>query len=183
MNRKMLIGILLIFLVLLIFLPRLLSLSLHWSSDEDLWMGRSRDFVVALEKGKFEDTLTAYHPGVTTTWVGGTAIWLASGRQSVSKWVESIQFFSASMLSCVRFPISFLAGLLILLIGGLLYRLFGVPVAVVGTVFLAFEPFLLADTRRVHTDVLTSEFLFLTFLLWLCYTISDNISLLCSTNF
>lgn len=169
MKGKILIGIFLIFLVLLIFLPRVLSLSLHWSSDERLWMGRSRNFVIALEQGKFEDTLTAYHPGVTTTWLGGVSIWIASGKQSVSEWVKSVQFFSHQMLACVRLPIAILSGVLILLIGGLLYRLFGSSLAAVGTVFLVIEPFLLAQTRRVHTDVLTSEFLFLTLLLWICY--------------
>ncbi len=169
MKRKLLIGIFLIFLVLLIFLPRLLSLSLHWSSDEYLWMERSRDFVIALEQGKFKDTFTAYHPGVTTTWLGAGAIWSVSGKQPVSEWVKSIKFYSPGMLAIVRMPVAFLAGILILLIGGLLYRLFGAHVAAVGTVFLALEPFLLAETRRIHTDVLASEFLFLTLLLWLCY--------------
>ena len=169
MKRKILIGIFLIFLVLLIFLPRLLSLSLHWSSDEFLWMKRSRIFIIALEQGRFDDTLTAYHPGVTTTWLGGGAIRSVSGRQSASEWVRSIDFFSTEMLAIMRMPIAFLAGVLILLIGGLLYRLFGARVAAVGTLFLAFEPLLLAQTRRIHTDVLTSEFLFLALLFWFCY--------------
>ena len=174
MKKQIIIGIFLIFLVLLILLPRLLSLTLHWSSDESLWMRRSRNFVIALEQGKFEDTFTAYHPGVTTTWLGGASIWIASGKQSVSEWVQSIQFSSTSMLARVRFPIAWLAGVLILLIGGLLYRLFGPLITAVGTVFLAFEPFLLAQTRRAHTDVLTSEFLFLTLLLWFCYLEDEN---------
>ena len=73
------------------------------------------------------------------------------------------------MLAIMRIPIAFLAGVLILLIGRLLYRLFGASIAAVGTLFLAIEPFLLAQTRRIHTDVLTSEFLFLTLLFWFCY--------------
>ena len=169
MKKQIILSIFLIFLVLLVFLPRLLSLTLHWSSDESLWMKRSRNFIIALEQGNFEDTLTAYHPGVTTTWLGGAAIWLSSGKQSVSEWVNSIQFSTTEMLAIVRLPITFLAGVLILLIGGVLYRLFGAPVAAVGTLFLAFEPFLLAETRRAHTDVLTSEFLFLALLFWFCY--------------
>lgn len=169
MKRKILIGIFLVFLVLLIFLPRLLSLSLHWSSDESRWLERSRKFIVALEQGKFEDTFTAYHPGVTTTWLGGGAIWSVSGKQSASEWIKSIQYYSTEMLAIMRMPIAFLSGILILLIGGLLYRLFGASVSAVTTVFLAIDPFLLAQTRRIHTDVLTSEFLFLTLLLWFCY--------------
>ena len=169
MKRHILIIVLLIFILFITFLPRMLSLNLHWSSDESRWMARSRQFVIAMEQGKFESTFTAYHPGVTTTWLGGSAIWSVSGKRSVSEWVRSVDFFSTEMLAIMRIPIAFLAGVLILLIGRLLYRLFGASIAAVGTVFLAIEPFLLAQTRRIHTDVLTSEFLFLTLLLWFCY--------------
>ena len=132
-------------------------------------MERSRTFIIALESGNFADTLTTHHPGVTTTWLGGATIWVASGRQSVSDWVKSIDFFSPTMLARIRFPIALLTGLLIFLAGELLYRLFGTLYAAIGTLFLAIEPFLLAESRRIHTDVLTAEFLFLTLLLWLCY--------------
>ena len=67
-----------LFIVLLSFLPRLFSLSLHWATDEDLWMQRSRDFYFALQNGEFEDTHVAYHPGVTTCWLGSLAIWYTS---------------------------------------------------------------------------------------------------------
>ena len=48
MKKQIVIGIFIVFLVFLILLPRLLSLSLHWSSDESIWMRRSREFVIAL---------------------------------------------------------------------------------------------------------------------------------------
>lgn len=170
MKKRISIGIFVLFLVLLTFLPRLLSLSAHWSSDESLWMGRSRTFIFALEEGRFWDTFTAHHPGVTTTWLGGIGIWSVSGQQSISPiFPEGKGFYSPVMLAHVRFPISTLSGVLILLAGVLLYRLFGGMLAGVATLFLAIEPFLLAESRRVHTDVLTAEFLFLTLLLWLCY--------------
>lgn len=169
MQKQISIAFLLIILVLLTFLPRLLSLSSHWLSDENLWMARSRTFILALESGNFADTFTAYHPGVTTTWLGGAAIWQASDGDSISDWVKSIQFFSPTMLAHTRFPVALLTGVLVLLAGVLLYRLFGTFYAAVGTLFLAIEPFLLAESRRIHTDVLTAEFLLLTLLLWVCY--------------
>ena len=85
MQKQISIVFFLIILVALTFLPRLLSLSSHWLSDEDLWMKRSRTFILALESRNFADTLTAYHPGVTTTWLGGTAIWWASDGDSISQ--------------------------------------------------------------------------------------------------
>ncbi|MDE0018639.1 MAG: glycosyltransferase family 39 protein [Candidatus Poribacteria bacterium] len=167
--QKISIGVFLFLLVVLIFLPRLLSLESHWSSDERPWMRRSLNFVSAMEKGDFAETRIVYHPGVTTTWLGGAAIWMASGRHSVAEWAKSTAFFSPENLARLRFPIAFVSGVLILIAGGLVYRLFGGWCAGVATLFFAIEPFLLAETRRVHTDVLTAEFLLLTVLLWLCY--------------
>lgn len=154
---------------MLTFLPRVLSLSVPWLSDESLWMKRSHTFVTALETGNFADTLTAYHPGVTTTWLGGAALWASSGKRPLSEWGQSIHFFSPEILERMRFPIAYLTGVLILLAGSVLYRLFGATHAAIGTLFLSIEPFLLAESRRLHTDALTTEFLFLTLLLWLCY--------------
>ena len=162
-------GIFLLFLILLTLLPRLLSLSAHWAADEDLWMKRSRDFFFALESGQFEDTLITHHPGVTTCWLGSLAIWYASQYHFFKSWFRSDQFLSPSMLALVRFPIALTTGILILMIGILLYRLYGKMLAGIGTLFLSIEPFLLSESRRAHTDALTALFLFLALLLWLCY--------------
>lgn len=160
----------LLFLILVTFLPRVSSLSRHWSADEHLWMQRSRDFFFALESGRFEDTFTAYHPGVTTCWLGSLGIWYTFERYDFFKgWFRSDQFFSPDMLARVRFPIAVITGVLILIIGMLLLRLFGHLVAGMGTLFLCVEPFLLSESRRAHTDVLTALFLFLALLFWLCY--------------
>lgn len=162
-------AIFILFLILLTFLPRLFSLSLHWATDEDLWMQRSRNFYFALKNGEFEDTHVAYHPGVTTCWLGSLAIWLTSQFGNFNSWFHSDQFMSPGMLARVRFPIVFLSGMLTLIAGILLYRLFDALYACIGTLFLAIEPFLISESRRAHTDVLTALFLFLALLLWLCY--------------
>ena len=170
LKQKVAIGVFLLFLILITFLPRVLSLSAHWAADEDLWMQRSRDFFFALESGRFEDTFVAYHPGVTTCWLGSLTIWYTSHWQSIFKgWFRSDQFLSPDMLARIRLPITIVTGTLVLLTGFLLWRLFGAPLAGVGTLFLAIEPFLLSESRRAHTDVLTALFLFLALLLWLCY--------------
>lgn len=170
LKQQLSIGIFLLFLILLTFLPRVLALSAHWAADEDLWMQRSRDFFFALETGQFEDTFVAYHPGVTTCWFGSLAIWHTSHWQDVFKgWFRSDQFLSPDMLARIRLPIAVMTGVLVLLAGVLLWRLFGGPLASVGTLFLAIEPFLLSESRRAHTDVLTALFLFLVLLLWLCH--------------
>lgn len=163
------ISLLFLVLILLTFLPRLFSLSSHWATDENLWMQRSRDFFFALKNGQFEDTLVAYHPGITTCWLGSLSIWLTSQQGALYNWFHSGHFMSPGMLARVRFPIVFISGVLTLIAGILLYRLFGALHACISTLFLAIEPFLLSESRRAHTDVLTALFLFLSLLLWLCY--------------
>ena len=175
MRKSLAIGTFLLLLVLLTFLPRILSLSAHWASDETLWMLRSRDFFFAMQAGKFADTNIAYHPGVTTCWLGSVAIWNRYQRDSVSKnWFYSGEFLSPEMLSSIRLPIALVTGVLVLIAGFLLYRLFGGVTAGIGALFLAIEPFLLSESRRTHTDVLMALFLFLSLLLWLYYLESET---------
>ena len=45
------------------FFPRVLSLDAHWSSDETLWMNRSRNFMLSLQNGEFSETLPAFASG------------------------------------------------------------------------------------------------------------------------
>lgn len=171
MQKRIAIVFFFIFLMLVTFLPRVLSLSAHWSSDESTWMKRSHRFISALETGLFTDTFTTHHPGVTTMWLGGAAMWNANDRKSLTNMsvLSILDFFNPALLAQMRFPIAYLTGVVVLLAACILYRLFNAHLAAVGSLFLAFEPFLLAESRRLHTDALTSEFLFLTLLLWLCY--------------
>ncbi len=132
-------------------------------------MQRSRNFYFALKNGEFEDTLMTHHPGVTTCWLGSLSIWLTSQQGYSNSWFYSEHFMSPGMLARVRFPIAILSGVLTLMVGILLYRLFDALLAGIGTLFLLIEPFLISESRRAHTDVLTALFLFLALLLWLCY--------------
>lgn len=127
-------------------------------------MRRSRAFSDAIQSGQFAKTYQAHHPGVSTMWLGSFALWSADSGGSRSE-----DFFTPDMLSRIRLPIAVVTGVLILLVGFCVYRLFGSTLGVLSIVFLAVEPFLLSESRRVHTDALTALFLFLSFLLWLCY--------------
>ena len=177
MRKFVIISVFLLFLVLLTFLPRLSSLSAHWASDEFLWMERSRTFLSAIKTQEFSKTYIAYHPGITTCWLGSMAIWYKSQRDGLSEsWLhDDDNFLTPEMLASIRFPVGVVTGILILLAGILIYRLFGRTTACLGTLFLAVEPFLLAESRRAHTDALTSLFLFLALLLWLCYLENERL--------
>lgn len=74
----------------------------------------------ALQTGHFADTFTTYHPGVTTTWLGGTAIWMAYGKDSLSNVsTRSGTFLSPALLARVWLPITYLTGMLIFTIGAI----------------------------------------------------------------
>ena len=175
MRKSVAISTFLLFLILLTFLPRVLSLSKHWSSDETKWLLRSRDFFSALQNRQFEDTYVTHHPGITTCWLGTVAIWYRYHRDSSFRnWLDSDRFISPETLADIRLPITVVTGILIFFAGFLIYRLFGRETAGLGTLFLAVEPFLVSESRRAHTDALMSLFLFLSLLLWLCYLESES---------
>jgi len=147
--------------LIIIGIPRLLSLDAHWSSDEDLWLWRSEEFIRTVQNGQFENTLIAYHPGVTTMWIGGI-------RQFVfgsTRWSPLKDLALARLL----IGIVVLAGLGTATF--LVYRLFGTWISAASGAFLVVNPLLLAHTRRIHTDALATTFILLTVLLFLLYCV------------
>ncbi len=153
-TRRILLGCCLVFLLVT---TRFLSLDAHWSSDETRWLRRSAAFMSALKRGEFSETLIAHHPGVTTMWIAGVRTFFLEPR------------INTENLALARFFI----GVVLLAGHGLAYllltKLFGRWSAGVCSLFLAFSPLLLAQTRRVHTDALAATFILLTVLLFLFY--------------
>ena len=133
------------------------GLDAHWSSDEARWLNRSAQFMSAVKKGEFSDTLIAYHPGVTTMWLAGLRTFFIEPRVDVEN------------LAAARWFIGFIVWAGIGTACLLLYRLFGKWIALAGVACLAYSPLFLAQTRRVHTDALATTFILLTALLFLLY--------------
>lgn len=163
-------AVILITLSLTSFLPRLLSLDAAWSSDETLWLFRSQAFALSVLDQDFSHTFQSYHPGVTTMWLGGFALWqeYGSALDMAQKFMQK-KFLAPQRLAHTRLPVALMTAVTILLAGLLLQRLFGRFAALVSTLFLALDPFLLAESRRLHTDALAAGFLMVSFLCWLCY--------------
>ena len=138
-------------------IPWFLSLDAHWSSDEARWLRRSAQFMSAVKKGEFSETLIAYHPGVTTMWVAGLRTFFIDPHVDVpnlahARWFIGIVALAGVGIACL-----------------LLYKLFGQWVALTSFACLAYSPLFLAQTRRVHTDALAAIFILLTVLLFLRY--------------
>ena len=141
----------------LVCIPWFLSLDAHWSSDEARWLRRSAQFMSAVEKGEFSETLIAYHPGVTTMWIAGLRTFFLDPHVDVpnlarARWFIGIVALAGIGIACL-----------------LLYKLFGQWVAFTSFACFAYSPFFLAQTRRVHTDALAAIFILLTVLLFLLY--------------
>ena len=166
---KLSIAILGVCLFLILLPPRIITLSAHWSSDESLWLHRSAQFFNALQSGEFEKTLIAHHPGVTTLWFAGMRLLLNGWRTQLS--LEN--------LAMARWFISFILSAGCATAFFLFWRLFTPGIAITAWGFLAVNPFLLAQTRRVHTDALATTFILLTVLLFLIFSIRELRTALC----
>ena len=138
-------------------LPRFFALDSHWSSDETLWLNRSAHFMSAVKQREFSETLITHHPGVITMWLAGLRTFFIQPRVDIenlahARWFISIIVWMGLSIACL-----------------LIYQLFGEWVALVSFVSLAYSPFFLAQSRRVHTDALATIFILLTMLLFLLY--------------
>ncbi|MXV85439.1 glycosyltransferase family 39 protein [Candidatus Poribacteria bacterium] len=144
-------------LFLIAAIPRFLSLEAHWSSDETRWLRRSAQFMSAVKKGAYSETLIAYHPGVTTMWLAGLRTFFTE------------TFVNVENLAYARWFIGIVVWLGIGIACFLLYQLFGKWIVPASFACLAYSPFFLAQTRRVHTDALATTFILLTVVLLLIY--------------
>lgn len=149
-------------LFLIVGMPRLFTLDAHWSSDETRWLGRSSRFMHAVQTGQFDQTLQAYHPGVTTMWLAGTRSFFGNNETGRSlKDLVLGRWFICVVVSAGLVAVFFL-----------LLRLFEAWHTVTAWGFIAMSPFFLAETRRVHTDALATIFILLTVLLFLLYCVT-----------
>ena len=110
-----------------------------------------------VKKGDFSQTRIAYHPGVTTMWIAGLRTFFVEPSVDVQN------------LARARWFIGIVVWIGIGIVCLLLYKLFGQWVALASFACLAYSPFFLAQTRRVHTDALATLFILLTVLLFLMY--------------
>ena len=111
--------LLIIFLILASFLPRVLDLGTFLTADEKTWIVRSYEFIRAFKDVRFNDMLQTTHPGVTTMWVSGAAI-------TAKMFFAQIPFTSNGLIHFVKvaqFPIAFLNALAIPLIYLLLKKI------------------------------------------------------------
>ncbi len=133
-------------LALAVFLPRTANLGQMLTNDEPIWQGRAHRFILGIATLQPNLTFSGGQPGVTTMWVAGLADRFASVRAS-------------------QFSIAIASGILLLLAVVLLSRVAGPTAGILAGFFLAFDNFLTAHSRVVHTDAFLALGVLVTLLL------------------
>src|SRR4051812_14134608 len=145
---------------LLSLVARLVAHDLVITADEDNWMRRAGGFTYGLLNGQLGRTYQNGHPGVTTMWVA----MLTLGPQRMVQYTDRVHnqrligrvdgFWDA--LVAARPGFALVTSLLVTLIAGLAWRLFGPLVGILAGLIVGLEPFLLAISQLVHMDAILS---------------------------
>lgn len=173
---------LLLMITVAILLPRIFSLDSYVTTDENLWAFRSANFYYGLGQRDFYNKTS--HPGVTTMWAGTAGfLWrfpeyrgLGVGFVNSTKYkniLEEHGFKRPDLLAAGR-VFMVLANTVALGVSFLYAkRLLGRLPAILGVLFIAFDPFHIAHSRLLHLDGLLSSLLLLSFLAFL-YFLDQN---------
>ena len=154
------------------FAPRLVAVNRYVTPDEPTWVYRSIQFREAVLDGRWEGTLVAGHPGVTTTWLGALGISaqmaMAPDLRASYDWLTNMAFLTpdnveafkrlAILLSGGRVAVALVNSLGVVGIYYMARRLWGPKVAIVAGLFLAFDPFLVGLSGLLHVDGLSAMF-------------------------
>jgi len=150
MTKRLKTTIIISALTAAILLPRLFDLGAFQAADEKTWIANTQNFTRRLATFQWSHLMQLPHPGLTTTWLGSLTI-------------------NYQSLAVRKLPLVFGPAVLIGLTGYIFYRLWGQTSAVILTMLLALNPFLIAHTRVYAMDSLLAHFLLLSLgclLLW-----------------
>lgn len=158
--------------------PRLLNLAVFVGPDEFSWVTRSADFARGVVKGDLARTYQTGHPGVVLLWVETLGAGLRYGLNLLTgsaNWDAIIgPEKTMAMLGSKRQVVAVANAMLVT--GGalLIRRVFGVGVAWLTGFLLAFDPFLLTESRALRTEGLLAGFSTLTLVSLLLYLKEPN---------
>ena len=147
---------------LISFLPRIFRLGNIMTTDEYLWVSRSRQFINALVRHDWQDTLISGHPGITTMLLVGNSQKFLPYLFGVIKNNFKYPFYA-------KFPIALVTSLGCVLIYFLIRKIFNNQIAVISSLFIAVDPFYLAHSRVAHIDALLTTFMTISVLFLIIY--------------
>lgn len=137
--------------------PRLPGLRLFLTTDEPFFAGQAADVVTALLRGDFTATYWHFYPGLTMMWLDGLGVALQWGQahlfgQAPEPFSQFIRRDIVELLVALRMPYALLSALYVVAVYLLVQRLADQRVALIGALFVAFDPFVLAHSRVAHGD-------------------------------
>lgn len=155
--------------------PRLPGLNHFLTSDENtnIFFAGS-DVIVAFLRGDFRGTYWHFYPGVTMSWLdalgmGGQYLLDQLMGRSVPPFTDYIYGPILSLVVANRLPYVLLTAAAVPFIYWLARQLLPERIAVLGALFLAFDPFFLAHSRVAHGDAPVAVFMTLSALTFFIY--------------
>jgi hypothetical protein len=162
--------------VLALWLPRTLALDRFVTIDEPGWLAASGNFLGALVRGDLAATVQVEHPGVTTMWAGAlgilwtdpdyarlapTTFWRLGELETFlrGRGREPLPMLAAGRRVAVAATVGVVAAAFLVAA-----RSLGTPVALMGFLLVAFDPFHLGLSRLLEPDALASSLVLLALL-------------------
>lgn len=160
-----------LFILLLALVPRLASPQILTYDEGRYWVNRSENFLDALKTGQIEETAQSFHPGVMTMWFGAAGITIdriINGEDHAT--VDPMQYRSnIRVVMAVVNALGVLAGWF------LLRHLLGPRPALLAALLWATDPYIIAHSRILHVDGLTTTTMFLSFLTgWIAFKLDSG---------
>ena len=157
LNQKLQ-DLLVIFVIFIIgVLIRLINIKYALFPDELVWISRSNKFFQALIDWKPNRMFITAHPGVTTMFLAGVALYYLPD--------------TADMLAFVRLPFCIFGAATCSLVYLMGKSIFNRERGLLAAVMLTFEPFYIGITRIIHLDgILTFFFTLTLYFFWLGIT-------------
>jgi hypothetical protein len=170
---------LLLVVFVLALVPRFLNLAVFVGPDEFSWVTRSAAFARGIVGGDLAQTYQTGHPGVTLLWVETFGAWLRYGLGLLvgsADWDAIVgSEKTMAMLGSKRQVVAVANAMLVAGSALLARRVFGVGVAWLMGFLLAFDPFLLTESRALRTEGLLTGFNTLTLLSLVLYLKEPNL--------
>jgi 4-amino-4-deoxy-L-arabinose transferase-like glycosyltransferase len=163
-----------VLLFLLALAPRLPGLRLFITTDEPFFVQEAAEVSGALLRGDFQGTYWHFYPGVTISWLNGLGLgtqWLLARITGMTAQPFDVYAHSniLDLILAARLPYVLLAAVGVAGFYLLVRRLLGHGVALLGALFIAFDPFFLAHSRVAHGDAPVTVFMGLSALAFLVY--------------
>jgi hypothetical protein len=167
------------------FIPRAINLGTFWATDERYYWELSNNFLTALVHRDWANTVLQGLPGLTLAWVESIGVlvrygeaWLVSGGQTS---LENIMALDRPLAQLAQRQIVVVLVNTLIVVGiyQLARRVFGTRAALMGTIFIALDPFFLAESRALRPEGLVAGLMMLSVLATLMYVKERRAYALC----